>query len=343
MTIYALEILDGNTCDECEAIDGQEYASVAEARVDYPGIGGGYVACLGRERCRGSLVFVHEEEAEPTPPPPVRITPPKPPPVPPPPGRALPPTGVPQLPIASKPAPPPPPPLAPEPSVFIEAPPAYVPTMDDVEQTAVQVFDVHAPNTPARNAFDAALDTAYAAPSKGVSIDALHEYSVSAYRPMNKLLRGEDISGEGYSVGEVQPLINGLDATFESPAASTLSEDVLVHRGASIDAGIDLVDQIVTEDAFFSTSADFDTAMTGFATGTSRRGREKVILHVHLRAGQKYLPGTLTTERELLLPRGTQYVVAEELPRTQVMAARAGVPAKLLRTFNVIVLREGEG
>lgn len=61
--IYALELLDKNTCEECAAIDGQQYASMADARVDYPGIGGGYVRCLGRERCRGSLVIIYDEAA----------------------------------------------------------------------------------------------------------------------------------------------------------------------------------------------------------------------------------------------------------------------------------------
>lgn len=102
--VYALEILDGNTCDPCAAIDGQEYASLAEARSDYPGIGGGYVGCLGRERCRGSLVIVYDEAA-PTPQPPG----PPPPPLPRPGPR-------PKPPAPPEPAPPPPPaPPAPEP------------------------------------------------------------------------------------------------------------------------------------------------------------------------------------------------------------------------------------
>lgn len=94
--IYALEILDGNTCEECAAIDGQRYDTIADARVDYPGIGGGYVHCLGRDRCRGSLVFVFDEATPPTggtgivepppprPKPPPSPTPPPTPPVPPP-------------------------------------------------------------------------------------------------------------------------------------------------------------------------------------------------------------------------------------------------------------------
>jgi hypothetical protein len=66
LRLYALEILDKNTCTECRDIDGQEYASNEQARQDYPGVGGGYVRCLGRTRCRGSLVYVHRGEAPPT-------------------------------------------------------------------------------------------------------------------------------------------------------------------------------------------------------------------------------------------------------------------------------------
>lgn len=54
---YASELLDERTCDSCAAVDGREYASVAEARADY-GDGGGFRACDGGARCRGTAVFV---------------------------------------------------------------------------------------------------------------------------------------------------------------------------------------------------------------------------------------------------------------------------------------------
>lgn len=53
-TYSASEILDKATCVPCEEIDGTEFASLAEARAAYAS--GGYVACLGRLRCRGILV-----------------------------------------------------------------------------------------------------------------------------------------------------------------------------------------------------------------------------------------------------------------------------------------------
>jgi hypothetical protein len=58
--IYASELLDANTCEECVALDGNQYESVADAEQDYPS--GGYKDCLGGPRCRGTLVAVYPEE-----------------------------------------------------------------------------------------------------------------------------------------------------------------------------------------------------------------------------------------------------------------------------------------
>lgn len=59
--LYASELLDTSTCSECRAEDGKEFDSVDAAEGDYPG--GGYMACKGGERCRGTLVAVYGEEA----------------------------------------------------------------------------------------------------------------------------------------------------------------------------------------------------------------------------------------------------------------------------------------
>jgi hypothetical protein len=55
--IYASEILDTNTCKPCRVIDGREYSNLAAALRDYPT--GGFRACQGRHRCRGTLVAVY--------------------------------------------------------------------------------------------------------------------------------------------------------------------------------------------------------------------------------------------------------------------------------------------
>lgn len=54
---YSSEILDSNTCDACAREDGAEYESLAELRAAYPN-GGGFRACSGAARCRGTGVLV---------------------------------------------------------------------------------------------------------------------------------------------------------------------------------------------------------------------------------------------------------------------------------------------
>jgi hypothetical protein len=58
--VYASEILDEATCGPCQEIDGTNYASMEEARADYPG--GGFIGCDGMERCRGTLVATWGDE-----------------------------------------------------------------------------------------------------------------------------------------------------------------------------------------------------------------------------------------------------------------------------------------
>ena len=57
---YASELLDKSTCGQCETVDGTQYATLAEAKQDYPA--GGYRNCLGGDRCRGTIVAVWQQE-----------------------------------------------------------------------------------------------------------------------------------------------------------------------------------------------------------------------------------------------------------------------------------------
>lgn len=57
---YASELLDENTCEECDIVDGTEYLTEAQALADYPG--GQYVLCEGGARCRGMLVYIWQAE-----------------------------------------------------------------------------------------------------------------------------------------------------------------------------------------------------------------------------------------------------------------------------------------
>jgi hypothetical protein len=63
-TVYASELLDANTCVNCKAEDGKQFADLMAAEQDYPT--GGYVECLGGPRCRGTLVATFETEQDPT-------------------------------------------------------------------------------------------------------------------------------------------------------------------------------------------------------------------------------------------------------------------------------------
>lgn len=56
---YASELLDTNTCDPCEQVDGTEYETADAAASDYPA--GGYRECAGGPRCRGTVVAVYAE------------------------------------------------------------------------------------------------------------------------------------------------------------------------------------------------------------------------------------------------------------------------------------------
>lgn len=63
--VYASELLDGKTCGPCSEVDGRMYDSLDSALTDYPS-GGSYKGCLGKARCRGTLVFVWGRESAPT-------------------------------------------------------------------------------------------------------------------------------------------------------------------------------------------------------------------------------------------------------------------------------------
>lgn len=65
--IFASEIMDGNTCGPCGRIDGREFDTAEEARAQYPF--GGYKSCEGGLRCRGTVVYVMDEDGELPPPP----------------------------------------------------------------------------------------------------------------------------------------------------------------------------------------------------------------------------------------------------------------------------------
>jgi hypothetical protein len=74
--IYASELMDGATCPACAQVDGKDYDTMTEAKVEYET--GGYGACKGGARCRGTLVFQYSGLGIDAPPPaPEPVAPPK--------------------------------------------------------------------------------------------------------------------------------------------------------------------------------------------------------------------------------------------------------------------------
>lgn len=61
-SLAASEVLDQSVCENCLLVDGTQYDSLDAALADYPG--GGYSACAGGERCRGTLIAIFEVEPE---------------------------------------------------------------------------------------------------------------------------------------------------------------------------------------------------------------------------------------------------------------------------------------
>ena len=57
---YASELLDQDTCANCRAVDGTQYATLDAALADYPD--GPYAGCLSGGHCRGTLVAVMARE-----------------------------------------------------------------------------------------------------------------------------------------------------------------------------------------------------------------------------------------------------------------------------------------
>jgi hypothetical protein len=62
--LISSELLDSVVCSNCKDVDGTEYGSMEAAIRDYPA--GGFHACLGGMRCRGTLVKIFNMEAPPS-------------------------------------------------------------------------------------------------------------------------------------------------------------------------------------------------------------------------------------------------------------------------------------
>lgn len=60
--LFAMELLDGNTCTECARVDNETFDSLDDGLAAYPT--GTYVRCEGRGRCRGRLVAMFKTQQD---------------------------------------------------------------------------------------------------------------------------------------------------------------------------------------------------------------------------------------------------------------------------------------
>lgn len=279
--VYALEILDGNTCDECAAIDGQEYASLEDARLDYPGIGGGYIACAGRERCRGSLVIVYPEAAS------FNDTIGKP-------GGPL------KKPSLGGGAPPDETPI-PLPTPQLN--PKTLPPVSSINTWGSGVTDISQVGSEnlafAYNKIGA-LDPASA------GMKALGHYVSEGYYPMNTLLRS-GIVPPGFDAQAVQARVTAL--TDLMALGVRVKGDLVTSRLMAADVE-NFVGRVIEDKGFMSTSLD-PTIAASFDAQAPPAGMEQVLVRLHTREGKRFLPGSYD-EREMIFGPGTRYAIISE-------------------------------
>ena len=60
--LFAMELLDGNTCGPCATVDNETFDSLDDGLAAYPT--GTYVRCEGRSRCRGRLVAMFKTQQD---------------------------------------------------------------------------------------------------------------------------------------------------------------------------------------------------------------------------------------------------------------------------------------
>lgn len=318
VAIYSLEILDSNTCDECELIDGQEYATIEAARKDYPGVGGGYIRCKGRERCRGSLVMIYDTEAKPTGTPgklfqPVQF------------GGDLNPLlkGTPSggAPLPGEPGAQP-------------VDPATIPKTSmlstfgqTLEQSAIVLLENL---TFARGRLAKLLGDERLA--------ALTRYSTTERDAINATFSGVDDTLSIKDAKAIQSLL------ADAKARTKLSADTVVHKvmwveQSKLDAG--LAGKVIEEPGFLSGGYTAQRAMELFdplsAPSTTKDARQ-VLLNIHVRNGKSFLPLDLGTAEDILMAPGARLYIYDEA------SVYVGAPgAGTARRFNAVLLKPGEG
>jgi hypothetical protein len=146
------------------------------------------------------------------------------------------------------------------------------------------------------------------------SLRAVNTYTGQEYNAINAHLRGTRMPF-GYDAADVTPVIGRID---QAMAASTLTQDVAVHRGVSDASRMfgdrlngDLTGLEWREDAYVSTTAR-DAKAAGFARG----GSAPVIMRILVPAGTQAVEASgMQLEAEILLARGTRLRVVADRGR----------------------------
>jgi hypothetical protein len=158
-------------------------------------------------------------------------------------------------------------------------------------------------------------------------VAAICQYRSIGYVSVNRLLREQDdpASYTEQELDSIESIIDGLDTAV---AKSTLDTAVTVYRGvtrATAIFGVDALEAAVgadyTEPGFVSTSIDRDVALRTFVGDGEP---PSALLEITVPPGANAIwvegvsPSSALHEQEMLLPRGTKFVVrsvaAEKLP-----------------------------
>jgi hypothetical protein len=134
--------------------------------------------------------------------------------------------------------------------------------------------------------------------------DAHSEYISDGYEDMNRYLRGlfDELPTRPAYLEELLNSVDSLKSAFPSAGKVSEADDVL-YRGIRGDAYNGQVGDVITEQAFMSTSAYSGT--TGFGQA----------IKFNVPAGQEYLIGNLS-EREIILPPGAKFRIDALVPGT---------------------------
>ena len=219
--IYSSELMDGATCPACAKVDGKDYETMTEAKVEYEA--GGYGACAGGARCRGTLVFQYNGLGIDAPP-----APPEPSPIP-----VLVPPVKPKTPRKRKPATPPPAPPAPVlPDVIANPPLTRRQALELERQNAAKAKADAPPGLPP------APTGTPPKRRKGTSqrYEALDQLPVDKYIDTKPFTKPNDALIEAKFMNPGYAASNGTDKNYSNNCSSVVSAYEMRRRGYDVRA-----------------------------------------------------------------------------------------------------------